>query len=160
MRPWKHLQTDSFIKKSFQILKGQFQVHLWFQDKRTCGSERMGWPADKQAERSINFMQYGSEPQTNWKAQEDSTQSSCFSPSPVVTSTICNALTARGVPLHPQSLLPAGFRSGLAAKSGPCFSPGSYCFVNFREPAYNFNHKREHSQAPWLSLVKPFQAST
>lgn len=30
--------------------------------------------------------------------------------------------------------------------------PASYCHVNFRRPAYSFNHKREHSQAPGYHL--------
>lgn len=112
-------------------------------------------------------------PQANRKTQGGSTQSSCFGPSLVVTSTttlpslplsVVNHAASRAL-LHPQSLLPAGFWSGLTTLSSPCLShrrllldifqipqPASYCHVNFRRPAYSFNHKREHSQAPGYHL--------
>lgn len=60
--PLKALAGRQPYQKSFQILKGQFQVHLRFWDKRTSGSECMGWPADKHVETDISFMQYESEP--------------------------------------------------------------------------------------------------
>lgn len=112
-------------------------------------------------------------PQANRKTQGGSTQSSCFGPSLVVTSTttlpslplsVVNHAASRAL-LHPQSLLPAGFWSGLTTLSSPCLShhrllldifqipqPASYCHVNFRRPASSFNHKREHSQAPGYHL--------
>lgn len=167
----KKLADRQLYRKSFQILKRQFQVHLWFQDKRTTGSVCAGQQISRLST-NTRFMQYGSEPPLDkWKAGGDVTKSSCFSPSLLVTSTTRAAVAARGALLHSQSALPAGFWRGLAAQSSPCLShlccllldifqtpqPGSYCLVNFRGPAYIFNHKREHSQAPRLSLVKPGQ---
>lgn len=57
----KTLADRQLHQKSFQILQGQFQVHLWFWDER-IQSECVGWPADKQAETNTNLMQSGSEP--------------------------------------------------------------------------------------------------
>lgn len=69
---WRVLEnackTDSFIKKASRSWKGNFRCISSLWDKRTSGSGCIGWPADKQAETNINFMQYRSEPPLDkWK---------------------------------------------------------------------------------------------
>lgn len=118
----KKLADRQLYQKSFQILKRQFQVQLWFRDKRTTGSVCAGQQISRLST-NTSFTQYGSEPPLDkWKAGGDVTKSSCLSPSLLVTSTTRAAVAAGGASLHSQSALPAGFWRGLAAQSSPCLS--------------------------------------
>jgi len=149
-------------QKSFQILKQQFQVHPRFRDKRTSARERTGWPADKQAETNNNFMQHGSEPpfiemerlreighgapasahlelQPAPPALPSLPAEHRFVPSPCSQEASgASRCSEQPLPFTPCRLLLDIFQIP---------QPGRYCLVNFRGPAYSFNHKAEHSQA-------------
>lgn len=170
--PWKRLQTDSFIKKASKSWKDNFRCISGFKIREHLGvSVWAGQQISRLRQTPILCSMDLSLPQTNGKAWGDSTQSSCFSPSLAVTSTTRAAVATSGALLRPQSLLPADFWSGLAAQSSPCLSHlvtyslifsrylnlEATALLNSKGPAYSFNHKREHSRRPQLSLVKPGQ---
>ena len=132
----------------------------------------MGWPADKQAETNINFMQYGSDPPLD--KQKSSGRFDTELPLRPISSCKqhhsccrCRQWSIAPSPVPAPSRFPEqSHRSERPLPFTPCRllldifqipQPASYCHVNFKGPAYSFNHKREHSQAARLSLVKPGQ---
>lgn len=116
-------------------------------------------------------MQYGSEPTLDkWKAGGKLTDILLQPISSCNQHHLCCHCCQRSIGLSPvrapRRFLERSHRSELPLPFTPCHllldifqipQPGSYCLLNFRGPAYSFNHKREHRQASWLSLVKPGQ---
>lgn len=92
--PGKCLQTGSFTQKGLQFPKKQFQVNLWFWDKRTPGSLFVSnkdvsicWQGDRQTWDKCQFYAawIWASLKQNGKAQGWSIQTSCLGTSLVVT---------------------------------------------------------------------------
>lgn len=113
----------------------------------------MGWPADKQAQTNTNLMQSGSEPplergerlDTEFLLQPISSFSQYLSHCCHCQVSGASHCSEWPLPFTPCHLLLGIFQIA---------QPGSPFLAHFRGPGYSWNLPREHSQAPWLSLVR------